>query len=234
MSRPALAAVAVVVVALAGCSHGMKQVKRTQTACERARETAAKQPGHHALQGDVDGDRVPDRVALLRPRQAPTRCAAVLVVRTRSRTLTRAFPATLEPGVPALDGLAALAPGRLHIVLTLQEGASTAFASAFAVQDGRITELSIPDSEGFAYFGSVTHYGGVDCVRGRPGLIEERTWSTLASAQVRLYRTFYRVRGDRFQLVRKEVLKKIPRVFDPSSGARGEQPFPSCMRVRAE
>jgi hypothetical protein len=213
----------------AGCSHGVKEV----TPCGQARADAAKHAVHGVLRGDVDGDGTPDRVGLVRLRRN-SRCGAVLVVRTRRRTLTRSFETSdADPGVPTLNGLAALtARPALHIVLTLQEGASTGFASVFAIRRGRISKLSIPGSEGFAYWGSVTHYGGVDCVRGRPGLIEERGFTTLGSNRLRLYRTYYRVRDTGFELVRREVLKKVPRSLLLGSG--GADPlFPSCMRVRA-
>jgi hypothetical protein len=216
----------------AGCSHGTKRV--APAPCARARAAAEAAPATNALRGDVDGDGAIDRVSLVRLRPE-ARCGAVLLLRTGHRTLARPIATHAAPPVPRLNGLAALGSGRkLYIVVTTDEGASTAFAQVFSARSGRLIELAIrgPDAGGFAYLGSVTHYGGVDCVRGRPGLVEERTYSTLASSRPWLYRTFYGLRGDRFQLVRKQVIKNIPDRFSRSSG--GADPFPSCMRVRAQ
>jgi hypothetical protein len=236
MHRLALAAALPVAgVVAAGCSHEAKQVKPSR--CSEARVQAwTRVP--HAIRGDVDGDGVPDTVALVRLRRAPDPCGAFLVVRTGNRVLTRALVTDYSPPygsqVPRLNGLAGLTSrSRLHIVVTLAEGASTAFAQVFSVEGGRILAMPIrgPDAGGFSYWGSGTHYGGVDCVKGRPGLIVESTFSTLASSRQLLYRDFYRLHGDNFELARKQVITRITGALSRSS--RGAQPFPTCMRVRA-
>ena len=186
------------------------------------------------LRGDVDGDGAPDRIALVRLRGGRARCGAFLVVRTGSSTLAKPLATDVGPPVPVLNGLARIGSApRLRVVITTVEGASTAFAHVFAVNGSRILELPIrgPDAGGFAYWGSVTHYGGVDCVKDRPGLILEETFSTLASSRQQLYRNYYRLKGGRFELARKEVIKRITHALQRSS--RGEEPFPGCMRVRA-
>ena len=223
--------------AAAGCSHGVKHVG--PGACAKARALATKHAANHALRGDVDGDGVSDSVALVRLRSGYARCGAVLVVRTRRGTLTRAFRTVPDPRVPILNGLASLAAGRgLQIVVTTWEGASTAFASVFAVQDHGITGLSTGTPDGtFPYEGSVTHFDAVDCVRGHPGLIVASGWFErgMSGTDFGFVRRFYRVGRARFEPVRREngtSKSSIP----PRQRLREfaePQPFPSCMRVRA-
>jgi hypothetical protein len=244
MSRLALAAFAMVAVS-AGCSHGTKRVQpKPLTACERARATALREPRPNALRGDVDGDGRPDAVAIVRVPTAPDRCRAFLIVKALRRTFTRPLQGNAVPDVPRLNGLAAIVPGRLHIVVTTWQGASTAFARLFAIRGGRILALAAPTGDGtFPYEGSVTHFDGVDCA------VETVSKTIVASGYFEkgaagppfgFVRHVYSVRthpgrGDR--LVRAYTrtgtagwdLSRRP--FDE---LREPQPFPSCMRVRAE
>jgi len=206
--------------------------------CAEARTEAASRAGH-PLRGDVDGDGAPDQVSLVRLRSdAP--CGAILVVRTRARTLTRAVATTSgAPGVPLLNGLASLAPNRpLQIVLTTWLGASTEFARVFAVRAGRIAELAAPTSDAtFPYEGSVTHFNAIDCVHGRPGMIVASGWFERGSSarSFGFERHFYRVGEHRFELARSQS-GQTRRALPERNIFRefGEpQPFPSCMRVRA-
>jgi hypothetical protein len=226
----------------AGCSHGTKQVEAS--VCDRARAEALRGPDRNALQGDVTGDGVPDRVSIVRLSQRRTHCGAFLLVRSRGRTLARPLAATPLPGVPRLTGLAALGPGRgLQVVVTPWEGASTVFARVYVVRSGRILALSngVSDStaetgDTFPYEGGVTHYNALDCVHGRPGMIVASGWFEGRSGSFGFERHFYRVGADRLELVRSRSGKtrlafpdtKVFREF------RAPQPFPSCMRVRAE
>lgn len=229
MSRLALTATVTVLLS-AGCSHGSK---RLEDPCVRARAEAATPIRQHALRGDVDGDGVPDAVALVRPRRAPARCGVVLVVRTRERTLTRALRRPQIPQVPSLNGLAALGsrPG-LEIVLTTWQGASTAFARVYGVSANRILPLATGTQDGtFPYEGSVTHLNAIDCT-GK--LVVASGWFERGTSSFGFYRRFYRVRDGRFALVRNETGTSR----SPVPGRRlrefsEPQPFPSCMRVRA-
>ena len=216
-----------------GCSHGAKTVKP----CAEARADAAKHVVHGALRGDVDGDGRSDIVSLVRLR-GNARCGAVLIVRTRSGTLSHAFRTVSFPGVPSLNGLAALSdpqPG-LKIVITTWQGASTAFARVFAVRRSRISEIPIDTPEGtIPYEGSVTHFNAVDC--GAPGSIVASGWAEVGASGRRFSfeRRFYRVGELRFELAR--VQSGRTRSPLPERGRfpefREPQPFPSCMRVRA-
>jgi hypothetical protein len=237
MSRFVLALLPI--VALAGCSHGTKQVRPKPTACERARSTALEKTPHDVLRGDVDGDGVPDSVALVDVRGAPRRCGAFIVVRTNHRTLTRPLEKPDLP-VPALNGLAALVPGRLHIVVTTWEGASTAFARILAVHGEQISPLAtgVRDigaaDETFPYEGSVTHFNAVDCVG--PGTVVASGWFMKGGGPLFGFeRRYYHVGKSRFLLVRTQT--GTTRTPLPPQGHRSAfrepQPFPSCMRVRA-
>jgi hypothetical protein len=232
VGRFALVVVAIVLV-LAGCSHRTKLAKTT--ACERARVQALREPAHEVLRGDVDGDGVPDQVWLVRLRQTWARCGAFVVVRARGRTLTRPLRTSPDPGVPSLNGLAALRLRPLEIVLTLEEGASTAVARVFTVRAGRISEIvSDTVGGGFPYEGSVTHLNAIDCQRG---LVVASGWFERDSSgrSFGFERRFYRVGKSGFQLVRKEHgTSTSPFPQRELSEFREPQPFPSCMQVRAE
>ena len=228
MSRPALVALVALLLS-AGCSHG---AKRSKDPCVRARAEATTQMGDHVLRGDVDGDGVPDAVALVPLRRAPARCGAVLVVRTRKRTLTRALRGAPIPLVPSLNGLAALGSSRsLEIVLTTWHGASTEFAQVYTVVGNRISPVATGTADGtFPYEGSVTHLNAIDCAGE---LIVASGWFERGTS-FGFYRRFYRVRDGRFALVRNET--GTSRSPDPGrrlTEFREPQPFPSCMRVRA-
>ena len=248
MRRLALAALAIVAVST-GCSHGTKQVKPTakpattpHTACGRARATALRQPPRNAVRGDVTGDGRSDSVAIVRVSSAPDRCGAILVVKASKRTLTRALPVGQDPEVPRLNGLAAIVPGRFHIVVTVWQGASTAGARLFGIRDGRILPLAAPTSDGtFPYEGSVTHFNGVDCAvqpasnsivasgyfekgaAGPPFGFVRHVYTVLTRrGPDRLVRAYTRAGTARWDLSRK-----------PFDELREPQPFPSCMRARA-
>jgi len=231
-----LALVAVVGLAAAGCSHATKHVRHDP--CASSRHSAAKQlKTSRALRGDVDGDGAPDRIALVRLRDnAP--CGAVLVVRSGHRVYERAFPTVGDPRIPLLNGLAALRPGSLQIVVTTWEGASTAFARVFTIRLGRVSEIQTDTVDGtIPYEGSVTHFNAVDCVRGRPGTIVSSGWFERGASGRRFgfNRLFYRVGERSFEPAGRQSGRtrsplpqrgRFPEFGEP-------QPFPSCMRVRA-
>jgi hypothetical protein len=212
-----------VVALLAGCSHGTKPVNKP----------ASTEPPKGALRGDVDGDGEADDVSIARRCPSESQCRTYLVVRTRDRKLTRALTtAPVPPPVPFLDGLAALGSDRaLKIVATTWMGASTAFARVFSVRKGRISEIVLQTGDGtFPYAGSVTHWDGVDCVRGQPGTIVAK--GQFVSGERRpvfvIERRYYRVGPHSFKLVRIQREK----TSTPADFA-SEPLFPSCMRVRA-
>jgi hypothetical protein len=226
----------------AGCSHATHHGKPSP--CARARAEAVRRPTHRVLRGDVDGDGSPDRVSLVRVRRDWSRCGAFLVVRAAGRTLTHAVPTSPEPIAPSLTGLAALGPGPgLRIVVTTWEGASTAFARIYSVRATGIsllrtgmTQTLDPADDTFPYEGSVTHFNAVDCVR--PGVIIASGWFEKgASGTLFGYeRRLYRVGATVFEPIRSQT--GTTRTAIPPSNRlrefREPQPFPSCMRVRAE
>lgn len=235
MSRlPLVAAFLAAVSLAAGCSHASTRSKANP--CASARAAAAARIAHDVLRGDVNGDGVPDRVALVRLRRGESRCGAFLVVRAGGRTLTHALRTTpSSPLVPSLNGLAALGsrPG-LAIVVTTWEGASTAFARVFAVREGRVFAFATRTPDGtFPYEGSVTHIDAIDCAGP---LVVASGWFLRGTTghSFGFFRHFYRVGTDRFQLVRSESgTSRSP--FPPRRRLREfmePQPFPSCMRAR--
>jgi hypothetical protein len=136
--------------------------------------------------------------------------------------------------VPFLNGLVTLGPDRgLKIVATTWMGASTSFARVFSVKDGRISEIALHTADGtIAYAGSVTHWDGVDCVRGRPGVIVTESQFVAGDRRpiVSIERRYYQVGPQGFRLVSSQSQK----TSTPSSAFARQPLFPSCMRVRAE
>jgi hypothetical protein len=194
---------------------------------------ALKQKGT-SLRGDVDRDGRPDRVSLVRVRPGRAHCGAVLVVRTRSLALTLPLGTAPMPGVPAMNGLAAVGGGqRLAIVVTTRHGASTEFAQLFAVRGGHIALVSTKTAENrIPYEGSVTHIDAVDCTED--GQVVASGWFYREDS-FGFFRHFYRVGSDGFELARTQSgssTSSVPaRRFHEF---REPQPFPSCMRVRAD
>jgi hypothetical protein len=214
--------------------------KPRSTACERARATALHETPRNALRGDVDGDGNTDAVSLVRVQTAPDRCLTFLVVRTRSRTLARPVQGDRRLAeVPRLNGLASIGPGRLDIVVTTWQGAATAGARVFSVGGGRITPLAAPTSDGtFPYEGSVIYFNGVDCVRPAENSVVASGYLEKGATgpPFGFERRFYRVHSDRFVPVRTQtgITRTNLALRNPMHEFREPQPFPSCMRVRAQ
>lgn len=202
---------------MVAASCGGNEKRRATAPCTGGAPQAA------ALRGDVDGDGQIDSVRISRGKQKQ-RC---LVVSGR-RTLTKALPYRQGGPEPRLNGLGAIdrEPG-LEMVVTLDQGASTAFASVFSIRDGDVVLLRRPDSAGheFAYEGGVTHFDGVDC-KG-PGKVVATSWTRQA-----LERKSYRVAGRTFVPTLSLSVRGGGNPFRRRE-FQGPQPFPHCLAVRS-
>jgi hypothetical protein len=255
MSRLVLAVVAVVAVT-AGCSHGTKQLNpkprpKSLTACEHARAKALREPRRNVLRGYVEGSGYGDAVTLVKVRTAPRRCGAFLIVRGRRRTMTWPLHRNAVSGLPRLNGLASLRPGRLHIVVTTGERGSVDSARLFAIRNWRISPVMTPsvsarngirvysgggESAVLAYGGSAGHLYGVDCGSGGAPIVASGYFLEPAGLPFGFVRRAYwlddRDQRDRLgHIFTKRGTTKRHREFEEF---REPQPFPSCMRVRAE
>lgn len=125
--------------------------------------------------GDVDGDGASDRVFIAADESAAPECSAFVVALTRSARLSApVFQPGFEPSLnlPALRFLTPLdaRPGA-EVVVDVAAGASTVFAAAFTVNDGRLRRLAVRGDDPalddlFAYGSSAGHTNGADCEKG--------------------------------------------------------------------
>ena len=192
---------------------------------------------HDSLCGNVDGRTGQERVGLaIRPGHS-----VWLIVRFADHSVSKRLETQDKPseiGQHAfVNGLAELDARRgLAIVVTVHEGASTAFGQVFRLKQGALTMISIPslrDGE-FAYEGSVGHFDVVDCARLESGLIWISGYGWDGGSRYVQGRALYRLENQHLVQVRHESSR-------PSLNEAGHfrefaepQPFPHCMVVRGE
>lgn len=184
-------------------------------------------------EGDVDGDGVPDSVALYYDPQGELGCQAFVVADAGSGPIAGALETWRgEFGLPmpTLNALQDLdADGGEEIVVNMGAGASTQFVG-IVVADGAVlrqvtTELPGQAAPGlFAFGGSVGHLDAVDCAPGG-GVV---TSSALPDGDVyRVERTVYELAGAELIREDKEVerlpLEELDRFPEYSAS-----PFGSC------
>jgi hypothetical protein len=190
-----------------------------------------------SLCGNVDGRTGQERVGLaIRPGRSIS-----LVVRFADHSVSKRLETeekASEVGMGAfVNGLAALdsRPG-LAIVVTVHQGASTAFGQIFRLERGGLRRIRIPAEFGgeFAYEGSVTHFDVIDCARKRSGLIWVSGYGLDDNSHYIQGRTLYRLEGEQLVHVRHESSRptfdeagRFPEFAEP-------QPFPHCLVVRNE
>jgi hypothetical protein len=192
---------------------------------------------HDSICGDVDGRAGQERVGLaIRPGHS-----IWLVVRFADHSVSKRLETEDKPseigGHAFVNGLVELdsRPG-LAIVVTLHEGASTAFAQIFRLKEGALRKIPIPglgDGE-FAYEGSVGHFDVIDCARRGSGLIWVSGYGLDGGSRYIQGRVLYRLEGEHLVQVRHESSRptlneagRFPEFAEP-------QPFPHCLVVRGE
>jgi hypothetical protein len=162
-----------------------------------------------------------------------------LAIRFDDRTVASALPSDETDAIARLafvNGLAALDRRRgLEIVVTVHQGASTAFGQIFTIERGALRRIPVPaaaDGE-FAYEGSVTHFDVIDCARPRSGLIWISGYGWDGRSHYIQERTLYRLVEDRLV----QVAHRTSRPTVQKAGRFREfvepQPFPHCMVVRS-
>ena len=193
---------------------------------------------HDSLCGNVDGRAGQERVGI-EIRGGP---AAWLVVRFADHPIEKRVVSedTEDPDLDVeytfVNGLAALdhRPG-LAIVLTVHEGASTAFGKLFRLRGGALERIPIPAAAGgeFAYEGSVGHFNVIDCVRKRSGLVWISGYGLDGGSHYIQERRLYRLLEDRLVPVRHESSR--PALSDAGHFREfaEPQPFPHCLVVRS-
>jgi hypothetical protein len=193
---------------------------------------------HDSICGDLDGRGGPERVGIA---FGPGR-SVWLVVRFADHSLSKRLEDE-DSESPFVDrefvfvnGLTALdkRPG-LEIVVTVHEGASTAFGQVFRLENAALRRVPIPGFFGgnFPYEGSVTHFNAIDCARKRSGLIWISGYGLDGNSLIQ-DRTLYRLDGEKLVRRRHERSRatlqqvgRFPEFAEP-------QPFPHCLVVRNE
>ncbi len=208
--------------------------------------TALRLPRSPVLQGDIAGDRRPDRVFLAYDRLAPTQCRVLLVVTTGSHALSRQLPSVGPPpiigthwkGPPALEALVRLdRMGKLGIGVSVGYGASTAGVSVLRVQRGRLVAVLRPGGSflggTFVYGGVVSQLEGVDCTPGSFRQLNAGASDSGRRWQIRS--AVFTVRGTHFIPRSRRTwtfvggFAALQRKFP----ALGSRPFRGCSAARA-
>jgi hypothetical protein len=190
-----------------------------------------------SLCGNLNGKTGQERVGLaIRPGHSIR-----LVVRFADHSVSKQLETQDKPseiGEQAfVNGLAELDARRgLAIVVTVHEGASTAFGQIFRLEHGALTTIPVPglgDGE-FAYEGSVGHFDVIDCARRGSGLIWISGYGLNGGSRYVQGRALYRLESRHLVQVRHEGSRPtlteaghFPEFAEP-------QPFPHCMVVRGE
>jgi len=192
------------------------------------------------LRRDVDGDGVPDLVAI--EDRGKRSCRYRLAVWTKRGLFAAPLQFPNCPFPPRVAGLAAIDREQgLEIVIRAGTGGVTELAGIWKVVGGSIAQFRLPDStEGLLTFsGGPGHSSRLDCVSSEPGEVvwsffhRERPPSKGEAAPYEVTRTFYRAVGGDLVFVRVERLDFERRSAIRVPEWREPQPFPSCMRVRA-
>lgn len=192
-----------------------------------------------SLCGNVDGRARQERVGIALGPGSSVR----LVVRFADHSVSKkledegAESPNIEKDFVFVNGLAAIDSRRgLAIIVTVHQGASTAFGQIFRLQDGALRRIPIPGTAGdeFAYEGSVTHFNVIDCAHKRTGLIWISGYWYDGTRRYVQQRMLYRLTDD--ELVRTRRERSRPNV--EKAGRFREfaepQPFPHCLVVRNE
>jgi hypothetical protein len=191
-----------------------------------------------SLCGNVDGKAGQERVGIA----IGPGSSVQLVVRFADHSVSKrledegAESPLVEKDFVFINGLAAIdsRPG-LAIVVTVHQGASTAFGQIFSLEGGALRRIPIPGTAGgeFAYEGSVTHFDVLDCARKRTGLIWISGYWWDGGSRYVQERTLHRLTGDELVRTRRERSRptveeagRFPEFAEP-------QPFPHCLVVRS-
>jgi hypothetical protein len=222
--------VVVLLLALLGLLGGLKA---QHAACPPANGL------HDSICGNVDGRAGQERVGIAIGPGSSVR----LVVRFADRSVSKrlededAESPIVEKALVFVNGLAAIESRLgLAIVVTVHQGASTAFGQIFRLERGALRRIPIPASAGgeFPYEGSVTHFNVIDCARRRSGLIWISGYGLADQSHYLKERTLYRLVEDKLVAVRHESSR--PAVSDAGKFREfaEPQPFPHCLVVRNE
>ena len=194
------------------------------------------------LRGDLDGRGASDLVYVVAVTGVPLVCRWYLVVDVdagrQAVPIARIDAYQWRP--PRLDVLTPIngAPGS-EIVVTVNSGASIAFAAIFTIAGGRLTRMTVQpsrfvanDTFGYGAGGAVAL--GATCTQGRRDVNVVASEAERSAGGWRVERRSYRAVGSRFvrtpqrQLARTRALSGFPEFATWRRGRFVEGPFASC------
>lgn len=196
-------------------------------------------PDHHGvLRGDVDGDGLGDRVSVKVASRAPRQCRFLLFTRTARGDLVRRLPVHDDfrqrwPQVVVLVGIDEQQGA--EVLVTLEHGASQAFAGLFTVRAGALRRFIRHGRDALLnFYGSLGYGAALDCIdRGGSRLIHSG-YGNIGDGRHIIEREFLRIERLTLRVVRRERYwrpsKELPWLAFPEF--RGQQPFPSCAIAR--
>jgi hypothetical protein len=165
------------------------------------------------LRGDVTGDGLADRVAVVEDPRAAFRCRFAIAVYTRGRVLLRPLGRFIDKPSEAIGQpwplvrlLASIDRRRgAEILLAMSHGASFEQSWLMTVRNGQLRRLSLPGSyAGQLEYGSVAAFGtSFDCGRAHSGVFLQASYSMINSRgnRWRYVVTRYRVERTRVEVV---------------------------------
>jgi hypothetical protein len=196
------------------------------------------------LVGDVTGDGVADRVAVVEDTHAPFRCRYAIAVFSGHRVLLRPLGRFVDkPEIgqrrPLIRSLARIDRRRgLEIVVAVSAGASSEQAELLTVRHGRLQRFT------FTRYGVIFSYGSIvpagnsfDCARPASGKIVEAQFGALDNNGKRWWYELvdYRIHGLEIRKVRMRLARRSGTATPPprwwSTYYNELRPFRRCVAV---
>jgi hypothetical protein len=240
---PALAAVAVAAVVVAGLTYattsrtgaGEAAAPRTVTgsSCERESALVDAALRRSSTTADVDGDGAPDRVAVAVDDEGRPGCRTFLGVRTAAgTTYSTAMPDASTnplPFPPDVIGLPRLGDDGAEIVVDTHAAADGALAQMFTLTGSGLVQVEVPGIGNGFYVegGGVTAPNGADC-RADGALLLSR--AALDGQRYQVTRRYYTLTQDRLvaaeppstsEVAGDDLIREFPEFAAPHFAACG-------------
>ena len=168
---------------------------------------------HASATGDVDGDGVAERVWLSGGRRVELECLYVLrAAGPRDRWSTTVVAWSPQPTIPSVRNIDGRPGAEIDVVV--DRGASSATSSVYTVRGRTLRRMTFAGSPRvMSFLAAGMHFGGADCIRGRPGTIAAVSVERLRSS-FRVVRSTLRADGLGFRVVGRgeRVVRTPPRV----------------------
>jgi hypothetical protein len=198
-----------IAITVLGCQHADTASTVLARTCDGSDTAATYRTKGRTLVGDLDADGTGDRVTLRVDARRPPRCRHLLVTEIAGATTAVArVPPLPWPGTEPQLLLLAEIDGRPGVepVVAMSPAAVYRPGAVFALRRGALVRMRIEKASVPGLFPFADEFpAGVDCA-GPPGTIvlTEGRVANDSDARWDITRSFYRVAGVRFSLVRAE------------------------------